>query len=187
VTRSIVIVCRANLCRSPTAEVLLRVALDAASVDATVSSAGIEAVPGQVTPPEFAAAAMQRGIDLTAREPVPFVRELAVSADLVLTMTRDLLRTLVVNTPEVWPRSFTLLELVRRGVSLEPPEPGDTLETWLARVHATRDRSELLGTNPIDDVRDPLADNSDEGSVQMFEQLDKVTRRLATLLAVLSD
>jgi protein-tyrosine phosphatase len=186
VTRRIVLICRANLCRSPTAEVMLRVALDAARVDAFVTSAGIEAVPGQSTPAAFAEVALQRGIDLAQHVPVLFTRELTESADLVLTMTRDLLRSVVVATPTAWPRSFTLLELVRRGYSLEPPEPEDTLDTWLARVHATRDRAALLGTDPIDDVRDPMSAADDEGSVAMFEQLDTTTRRLARLLAVLS-
>ena len=184
-TRSIMLVCRANLCRSPTAEVMLRVALAGTPVDADVSSSGLEAVTGQLAPPEFIDEALVRGIDLRDRVPVAFSRADARAADLIVTMTRDLLRAAVVDTPSLWPRSFTLLELVRRGVSLEPPEPDDTLEGWLARVHASRDRAELLGTDPIDDIRDPIA-TAAEGSAAMFDQIEQSTKRLARLLCVLS-
>lgn len=182
---SILFLCRANLCRSPSAEVLLDVALDAERVDARVHSAGVQAVVGQVAPPPFIEAALTRGIDLRDREPVLYTAQMGKEADLVLAMTRDLLRTVVVDTPTMWPRSFTLLELVRRGVSLEPPEPGEPLATWIARVHATRDRAELLGANPIDDVRDPMS-STEEDAATMFEQLETATRRLAKLLAVVS-
>jgi protein-tyrosine phosphatase len=186
VTRSIVLVCRANLCRSPTAEVMLRVGLEAASTHYEVTSAGIEAVAEQRTPDDFAAVALRRGIDLSRHVPVHFRPALAESADLVLTMTRDLLRNVVVESPTVWPRAYTLLELVRRGTSLEPPAPSDTLETWLARVHATRTKAELLGSDPADDIRDPMLESADEGNVVMFEQIEHATRRLAAMLATLS-
>lgn len=184
-TTSILLICRANLCRSPAAEVLLSVALDADHVAGEVHSAGVEAVVGQVAPPPFVEAALSRGIDLRDRAPIAYVPEMGSRSDLVLTMTRDLLRTMVVNQPSLWPRSFTLLELVRRGVSLEPPEPSDTLAGWIGRVHASRDRSELLGANAIDDVRDPMA-AAEEDAATMFEQLETATRRLSRLLAVLS-
>jgi hypothetical protein len=53
-------------------------------------------------------------------------------------------------------------------------------------VHASRDRSELLGTDPIDDIRDPQADTL-EGNEVMFGQLERSTRRLARLMTSLSD
>jgi len=185
VTASVLFVCRANLCRSPSAEVMLTRALAGAHAEARVASAGMEVVAGQVPPDDFVDIALVRGIDLRAHQPQPFTADLAQSCDLVLTMTRSLLRTMVLSAPTIWPRSFTLLELVRRGGSTEPPAPGDTLAAWLARVHASRDRAELISLDPIDDLRDPMVDAT-ESNEEMFGELERATRRLARLLAAVS-
>jgi low molecular weight protein-tyrosine phosphatase len=185
VTASVLFVCRANLCRSPSAEVMLMRALAGAGVEAKVASAGMEVVAGQVPPEDFVEIALVRGIDLRAHEPSAFTAELGEAADVILTMTRSLLRTMVLKAPSIWPRSFTLLELVRRGTSIEPPEPGDTLATWLARVHGSRDRAELSSLDPIDDLGDPMVDAT-ESNEDMFGQLERATRRLARLLAAVS-
>jgi protein-tyrosine phosphatase len=185
VTFSVLFLCRANLCRSPSAEVMLARALAEAPVHVEVHSAGMAIEDGQVAPTDFVELALLRGIDLREHRPVSFTPALAMQADLVLPMTRDLLRSMVVDTPALWPRSFTLLEIVRRGVSLEPTVPGDTLASWLGRVHATRDRADLLGNDAVDDIRDPQADSL-EGNEVMFGQLELATRRLGRLLSELS-
>jgi protein-tyrosine phosphatase len=185
VSSTILFLCRANLCRSPAAEVMLTRALAAADVDATVISAGMEVEEGQVAPEDFMELALLRGIDLRDHHQMVFTPDLGEDADLLLTMTRDLLRGMVVETPALWPRSFTLLELVRRGVADEPPRLGDTLGSWIARVHGSRDRAELLGNDPVDDIRDPQADAA-EGNEVMFGQLERSTRRLARLMSSLS-
>ncbi len=182
---SILFVCRANLCRSPSAEVMLTRAFASADVDAAVSSAGLEVVAGQVAPEDFVEIALVRGIDLRAHRPTAFSKEEAATNDVVLTMTRDLLRTMVLSAPVLWPRSFTLLELVRRGTSSTPPEAGDTMDSWLGRVHGSRDRAELTSLDPIDDLRDPMVDAT-ESNEEMFGQLERATRRLARLVASVS-
>lgn len=184
-TTSILFVCRANLCRSPSAEVMLTRTLAGTEVDAAVASAGLEVVEGQVPPDDFVAIALDRGIDLRAHRPTPFSKEDAAASDLVLAMTRSLLRTMVLSAPVIWPRSFTLKELVRRGTSTTPPVPGETVATWLGRVHGSRDRAELTSLDPVDDLRDPMVDAT-ESNEEMFGELERATRRLARLLAVLS-
>jgi len=178
----ILLICRANLCRSPSAEVMLSRALYAAGVDADVGSAGLEVLPGQAAPSDFVELAYIRGIDLRAHEQVVFTEALAEPADLVLPMTRSLLRTMVLSAPQLWPRSFTLLEIVRRGTSIEPPQAGDTLTTWIGRVHRSRDRAELTSLDPIDDVLDPMEGATDSNE-EMFAVIERATRRLAHLLA----
>jgi protein-tyrosine-phosphatase len=185
VTVSILLVCRANLCRSPSAEVMLSRALASAKVAGSVTSAGMEVVVGQVPPEDFVEIALLRGIDLRAHRPTSFSKEIASDADVVLTMTRDLLRTMVLSVPTIWPRSFTLLELVRRGNSSTPPEEGETLTSWVERVHGSRDRAELTSLDPIDDLRDPMVDAT-ESNEEMFGELERATRRLARILAALS-
>jgi len=178
VTPTVLLVCRANLCRSPSAEVML--------------TRWLRVRDDQVAPEDFLEVALARGVDLRAHRPVPFTKELGRSADVILTMTRELLRTMVVDLPEVWPRSFTLLELCRRGATAAPAAGGETMVEWVARVHATRDRTELVSLDEVDDLRDPMAavDRPDaEGpspNEEMFGELERATRRLARLLATLS-
>lgn len=187
-TDRILFVCRANLCRSPSAEVMLSRALGSRLGDDQhgfeVRSAGMEVVEGQTPPDDFVELAYVRGIDLRAHQPRSFTPELARESDLVLTMTRELLRTMVVAEPSVWPRSFTLRELLRRGTTTTPPHAGEGLAAWVSRVHAGRDRAELLGTAPEDDLRDPMVEAS-ESNEEMFGELERATRGLARLLATL--
>lgn len=187
-TDTILMVCRANLCRSPTAEVMLARALAASpgphAPSFDIRSAGLDVVDGQSAPDDFIELAFIRGIDLRAHQPVAFSSALAQSSDLVLVMTRELLRSMVVNNPTIWPRAFTFLELVRRGTTTTPPHDAESLAEWIARVHAGRDRAELLGTDSVDDLRDPMVDHS-EGNEAMFGELELATRRLARLLSVL--
>lgn len=189
-TPTVLLVCRANLCRSPSAEVMLTRSLGTSEL--SVASAGLRVRDDQVAPEDFLEVALARGVDLRAHRPVPFTKELGRSADVILTMTRELLRTMVVDLPEVWPRSFTLLELCRRGATVAPAAGGETMAEWVARVHATRDRTELVSLDEVDDLRDPMAavDRPDaEGpspNEEMFGELERATRRLARLLATLS-
>lgn len=184
-TAKILLVCRANLCRSPSAEVMLTRALSMrvgeAPPDVAVTSAGMEVLDGQFAPEDFIEIALVRGIDLRAHRPVALTSERALESDLVLTMTRDLLRAMVVATPGVWPRSFTILELVRRGSTTTPPQHGEALQAWISRVHASRDRTEMLRSAPDDDLRDPLANEAEANEI-MFGDLERATRRLARLL-----
>ena len=61
-------------------------------------------------------------------------------ADLVLGMSRAHVRHAVVIAPEIWPRAFTLKELLRRGMETGPRRPGEPVADWLARVHEGRER-----------------------------------------------
>lgn len=189
-TPTVLLVCRANLCRSPSAEVMLTRSLGTSEL--SVASAGLRVRDDQVAPEDFLEVALARGVDLRAHRPVPFTKELGRSADVILTMTRELLRTMVVDLPEVWPRSFTLLELCRRGATAAPAAGGETMVEWVARVHATRDRTELVSLDEVDDLRDPMAavDRPDaeapSPNEEMFGELERATRRLARLLATLS-
>jgi len=56
----------------------------------------------------------------------------------------------------VWPRAFTLRELVRCGGPVGRRSAEETLADWLARAHRGRQRSALLGESPDDDVADPI-------------------------------
>jgi protein-tyrosine phosphatase len=137
------------------AQALLGSALGVRGIDATVSSAGlfrggVPASPGSVR------AMARRGLDLDGHRSRTVTPELLGAADLVLGMARLHVREAVVAVPAIWPRAFTLKELVRRGGSAGARSADEPLEAWLARIHEGRRRSDLIGDDPADDVADPV-------------------------------
>jgi protein-tyrosine phosphatase len=145
-------VCTANQCRSPIAATLLRRHLAAAGVVATVSSAGTAASTG--SPATDLARVVTGSLDghrshrLTAED----VRE----ADLVLCMERDHARAIVVEGADALGRTFTLKELVRLGRAVGPRGEAEDVTGWIARAGQGREASDLIGSNPDDDVTDPI-------------------------------
>lgn len=97
-----------------------------------------------------------RGLDLLPHRSRLLAAEMLAEADLVVCMAREHLREAVVLHPPVWPRAFTLKELVGRAEQVGPRTPGQPFDEWLEKVHAGRARTELLGDSPSDDVADPI-------------------------------
>jgi protein-tyrosine-phosphatase len=146
--------CTANLCRSPIAEAVFKAQLAQRSLAAQVRSAGF-VDSGQPSPPEVAAVLHRWGLtppDHTSR--VVSARDFA-AADLVLCMERAHVREAVVLDASIWPKTFTLKELVRRASTSTPRAVTETGAAWLTRIHADRDRNDLLGASLLDDVADP--------------------------------
>jgi len=97
---------------------------------------------------------------------------------LVIGMAREHIRHAVVTLPSVWPRAFTLRELLRRAGANGPREPGEPFAAWLARLHTGRDRAALLGGSAEDDVADP-AGGPLAGYAATAALLDDLLARLA--------
>ena len=175
----IVVLCTANVCRSPMAAALLARRLSGLGVAARVRSAGM--LRGGDPPlPEVISVMARYGIDITGhRSRVACAADLA-RASLVLAMARDNLRYAVVTEPGVWPRAFTLRELIRRGERIGPRRPGEPLSGWLSRVHEGRERVALLGDSPDDDVPDP-AGQPLRAYEDVARLLDRSVARLAEL------
>jgi protein-tyrosine-phosphatase len=91
----ILVVCTANRCRSPVAEVLLWRALVLEGVTAVVRSAGF-LEPGLPVDETTRQVMAERGIDLSGHRSTQVSAELLAWADLVLTMERRHVRELVV-------------------------------------------------------------------------------------------
>jgi protein-tyrosine phosphatase len=162
-TAKILVLCSANQCRSPMAGALLTrwlAAPLAAPVPAAVRSAGLfdEGLlqEGEPPPPEVVAALAGYGLDVSGHRSHRVTAADLRESDLVLGMSRAHVRHAVVIAPEIWPRAFTLKELLRRGVETRPRAPGEPMADWLARVHEGRERVTLLGDSPADDVADPM-------------------------------
>ncbi|MGH9226639.1 MAG: hypothetical protein ACRD2W_23275 [Acidimicrobiales bacterium] len=151
----VLFLCTGNICRSPVAEALLRHSLAAAGVEATVRSAGLLDL-GQRASVHSVDVLAGRGIDLSAHRSQTMTRDLLVRADLVIAMAREHVREAVVMAPEVFARTFTLKELVRRGVDVGSRHAGQPLDRWLSYAHTGRTATSLMGHSTDDDVADPI-------------------------------
>jgi protein-tyrosine phosphatase len=158
--RRALVVCTANVCRSPVAERLLTQRLDS-RVDPdgepwVVTSAGTADVVARLDP-NTVTVATEAGLDLADHRPRVLTAEVLATdgADLVLGMAREHVRQVVALDPTAWPRTFTLKELVRRAHDAATPAPGETFEHWLARLSCDRTPEALLGADPLDDIEDP--------------------------------
>src|SRR4029079_2442522 len=55
----------------------------------------------------------------------------------------------------IWPRTFTLKELVRRAAAMPPAQQGERVTGWLHRVAEGRRAADLMTPSPVDDIADP--------------------------------
>ena len=155
-----------------------------APVVAAVRSAGLldEGLlqEGAPPPPEAVSALAGYGLDISGHRSHRVTAADLRGADLILGMSRAHVRHAVVIAPEIWPRAFTLKELLRRGMATGPRRSGEPVADWLARVHEGRERGALLGDSPADDVADPMG-----GPAQAYAStaalLNELTGRLAGL------
>ena len=161
----VLVVCTANICRSPAGERLLRAGLAGAGVtaaDVDVTSAGVNAVDGR--PPcdlslalsgEFAARTVHQvppGV-LSSHRSRRLTVEHLTAADVVLTADRGHRAAVARLLPSARTRTFTLTEAARLAADLDavlgsgrlpdgappPPDDGDGRRRWLvAELDAAR-------------------------------------------------
>ena len=172
---AILLLCTANMCRSVMAQAMLSARAPAVSV----TSAGL--LPGGQPPPaEVISVMAARGLDVSGHRSRRVTAADLAAADLILGLAREHARHAVVLLPECWPRTFTLRELLRRGLQAGPRAPGEPLGDWLTRAAAGRDRRELLGIGAADDVPDPYGGPL-AGYQAAADLLDALTRDLAAV------
>jgi protein-tyrosine phosphatase len=175
----IMVLCTANVCRSPMAAALLARRLAVMGVNLPVRSAGMIRC-GDPPHPEVISVMASYGIEISSHSSrVALATDLA-RASLVLAMARDNLRYAVITEPGAWPRAFTLKELIRRGEQIGPRPPGEPFAEWLSRAHVGRERSSLLGESAEDDVADP-AGGPRRAYTATASLLDQLVIRLAEL------
>ena len=162
------------------AEALLGTRIAERELPATVVSAGL-LEGGQERPPQVTAVLAKRGIALPDGPSRQLLHGDLQRADLVLGMERGHVRHSVLLEPEAWPRTFTLKELVRRGAELGPRPQVESPGAWLARAHEGRDRPDLLGDSPLDDVADPYGGPSSAYKAAVTEIEDLVDRLVSLL------
>ena len=180
----ILVVCTANICRSPLAELLLatwlRRAVPGAAVE--VASAGTRARPGHAAADGMQAVASSWGLDLGGHRSQRLDRDLATAQTLVLTM-EDRHRSAVGHLAAgLVSRTFLLTELAaiaESGVRTEgdaPPRAG--LAGHVAAWHATRAR---LAADPRD-VEDPYGGTPEDYRRTAWE-LAALVERVGPLVA----
>lgn len=174
------ILCSGNVFRSPLAAGFLVRRLDELGVDAGVSSAGLLS-GGQPVPERLMELGRRMGLDLSGHRSRRFDVEDLKEADLVLGMAREHAREAVMTLPEVWPRCFTLKELVRRGWHVGQRRPRQSVEAWLGSSHQGRRHADLLGSSNDDDVEDP-AGASDQRLEATAQEISGLVERLVRLL-----
>jgi protein-tyrosine phosphatase len=157
----LLVVCTANVCRSPVGEAVLRHRLGGLGVTASVASAGLPGVarPGAHADRTTAKALSARtGLSLAGHRSSVLDPALVRGADVILTMTREHARVVVALDEGAWPRTFPLRVAVRRAIAVGQRGDAEALDSWTARLHAGRGVADLLGDDPGDDIEDPVGE-----------------------------
>jgi protein-tyrosine phosphatase len=156
--------------------------LSSRGIRAAVASAGL--LPGGAPLPVETAdalAAIGHERSLPSFTSVQVTNEDVARADLVLGMTREHVREVIVAVPDAWEHTFTLKELVRRGEEVGPRARDEDLANWLRRAGEDRTRAELLGSSPEDDVVDPIGGRPAEFE-RSAREIDGLCRALVALV-----
>lgn len=173
-------VCTGNQCRSPLAAALLAARLPGRHCGVTVSSAGFTS-PGRPVPAVLTKVAADLPVDLAGHRSRQLSGPLLADAGLVVVMTRQHLLDLVVDHPDVWPRAFTLADVVRRSREVGPRRMGQAGEGWVAELHARRVRADVLAAPAEDDVADPIGGRRG-AFVRMRTDVERLVGALADAL-----
>lgn len=153
VGETVVVLCAANLVRSPLAASMLRERLSQVGrTDIQVVSSGVEATPGVTSPGEILRVALDMGLDLSAHVSRSVSSQEIASAALILTMTETQRAAVERRVPGTVARSFTLAELCRL---LRDDEHVCDGVTELAR-RAHRLRPVAYPPTRSEDVDDPI-------------------------------
>jgi protein-tyrosine phosphatase len=174
----VLVLCTANICRSPIAEAALRAALQRRLGDdaPAVTSAGTHGWEGWGATTEAIRAARELGVAIDAHLARALHDRMVDEADLVVTMAAEHRDAIMLARPEATAKTFTIKELVRL---LETSRPSGSIAERAAAAAAARNGS---APADIEDVRDPLGDPID-GYREVAAEIHRLSDRLADLLA----
>jgi protein-tyrosine phosphatase len=177
-TMQILVVCTANICRSPMAERFLRRAAAGRAVDATITSAGLLR-DGEAASTGSVQALTAHGLELGDHRSRRIEAPMIASADLVVTMEVRHVREAAVLAPDRFGAIYTLRELVQRAQHVGPRRDQPVAE-WLAQLGEGRRAADLMRATDLD-ITDPYC-GPPEGYVATAAMLADLTERLADAL-----
>ena len=148
-------VCTGNICRSPMAQAVAASLLARRGADVTVESAGLLS-PGERAPREVDAVLLRRELALEDHRSRSLESVLEPPPDLVVAMAREHARAVVALRPDLFGRTFTLKEFVRRAGHENRRRPDEHLDAYLARIQQGRKPWDHAGRHDGDDVADPI-------------------------------
>jgi len=179
----VLIVCTANICRSPLAEHLLRRALESGvaeppTTEVVVRSAGTQGWDGAQMDPSAAAELRRLGGDPTGFVAKSLQPTYCETADLILTATLAHRATVLQEVPQALKRTFTLLEFAHLVEHIEHVRAaeGDPAEL-VTRAAAARGAAEL----EMYDVLDPYG-AAPEFHRETADVIDGAVGTIATVL-----
>lgn len=175
----LLIVCTANVCRSPITAMMVDRALLEHGIDAIVESGGF-LEGGSLACDTMRGFADEIGIDLGFHESRPVDKWVAHEASLILTMQRNHARDLIVEFELDQRRVFTLGSFLR--LADECPPMGEPFADWLAALSDHRSPTDLLSKSGPDEIGDPHG-GSKRAHRRTFEQLQRNAMHLADVLA----
>jgi protein-tyrosine phosphatase len=154
-SESILIVCTANVCRSPMAEALFRAEVSGRAEGVEVRSAGF-LKSGAPADKNAVWALNNLGLDLSDHQSSTVASAIADNPDLVLVMARAHLRSLSRLDAGVLSHAFTLKEFVRLADIEGDRHLDESLAEYLRRVHSGRRSLSMMSAGREDDVEDPI-------------------------------
>ncbi len=177
---SILIICTGNICRSPMGEALLRRDLATQSTDATLSSAGTTDLGGRESPRHALRTMQKLGLDISGHRSRLATPEILGGSDLILCMAREHVRWVVESDVELYARTFTLVEFVRRA---EPTDHSNAVgfNTWVKAAHGPRVPQELRGSFDGEDIRDPYGQSARHYR-RAADEIGELTAELARIM-----
>lgn len=178
-TVNVLFVCTYNQVRSPLAAALFERRVRGNGSHAKARSCGLRS-NGLPCPEALVSIARSEGLDLSRHLSRQIGEEAVSWASLVLGMTREHVRDIVVRFPQAWPQTFTLTEFVRRASELgasQLSQPADVL----IRLGAARSATDLLGFQTEDDIEDPILGDFSE-FVRVYQLLDSSVDSLVKVL-----
>jgi protein-tyrosine phosphatase len=137
------------------AEAIARSLLDARGAAVTVASAGL--LPAGRPPTDEVEWAMRRrGLDVTGHRSRALEGALDPAPDLILALAREHGRAVIDLRPELFDRTFTLKDFVRRASQEGRRRPSEDLATFIDRLQVGRKPWDLGRSHPDDDLADPI-------------------------------
>lgn len=182
----ILVVCRANVARSPLAAAMLRDALAHTGIE--VGSAGVQASAGAPAARGSVELAARRGLDLTGHVSTPVSVELLLGASLVLTMSERHRDLCTLRAAGLGPRTFTLREFDRltAAAAVTSPRPIEAahMAGWLDRLVQAAHGARPAAPPPSgpEDIADPIGRDWDHWFA-LDEELSELIARVAARLA----